>query len=459
MTVETGTSAIAGGTRLAKRRVSARPAWPLVGISAAFVAVTLLYLTTVIGPLRLQGNSVTFLALGLGIAPPGLAPPGLTGTPFGYPALLRLINDVGLGSASGVVAVNLVLLAIAVAVVYRLSRRPLGLSPIRAALVCLAVLLSQAVSQLSPLPVSDIPAFAAAMTCLWALTAAEARSGRPRVALLLLGVLLAALATWVRTEYLALVPAVVFVAVGAPNLRRGWQLVRRHRRLAAGASPLLLLASIGVTILVIRATPYSHVIAYVWRDIHSVGALVARVGSEAKVKLMSIGELAVQADCCRHLGPSFAPIFAAAGVGVLALLVLGWRERPRLGPIEVFVLSTALVVLVFAGGAPSYWLPAVPFMMVYALFAGERLARIRGAKPALIVLLVGFAAAGTGRLVQSTLISTAGRAFPRVWATQYVPELAATYRVAFGEPQRGDERRVSRLALTELRRYDPLARR
>ena len=64
--------------------------------------------------------------------------------------------------------------------------------------------------------------------------------------------------------------------------------MRRHRRLAVGASPLMLLALIGATILVIRATPYSHQIAYVWRDIHGVGALVARMGAEAKAKLMSI---------------------------------------------------------------------------------------------------------------------------------------------------------------------------
>jgi hypothetical protein len=173
---------------------------------------------------------------------------------------------------------------------------------------------------------------------------------------------------------------------------------------------------------------------------------------------MSVGELAGQTNCCLRLSPSFAPLLAAGGVLVLALLV-GWRVRPRFGAIEVSVVSTAFVVLVYAGAEPRFWLASLPFMLVYALFAGERLARARVAKVALVTFLIFFSLAGVGWLVDSVRMSTAGRrGFPDLWASQ-APNLAATYRVAFGEAGPGDQRRVNSAALSELRHSEPLARR
>jgi hypothetical protein len=458
MTVQAG-GASATLTARARQRVGPRrafqsPSGPIVALGAVFAAVIAPYLLAIGGPLRLQPDSVVYLAIARGLP----LPQSHQEYPFGYPALLRAIDDVGLGSAWGLVAVNLVLLAVALAVVYRLCRDPLDLSPTKSALVCLAILLSHTVSDYSLSPLSELPYFTVAMICLLALSRAERRSGRSRITLLVVAALLAAAAVSIRTQGLALLPPVLFVAIGASKLETGWRLVRQHRAIALVTTPLLVVGLIAATVLVIRTTPYGHHLAYVWRDIHGVGQLLARLRDEVRTKIMSVGELAAQTNCCQKLAPAFAPLLEVAGVLVLALVVFGWRVRPRLGAIEVFVLSTAFVVLVYAGAEPRFWLASVPFMLVYVLFAGERLARARVAKVVLVTFLIFFGLAGVGWLVDSVRMSTAGRRFPDIWASQ-APNLAATYRVAFGEAGPGDKRKVSSAALTELRRSEPLARR
>jgi hypothetical protein len=458
MTVETGgvsaTLSARGRQRVPPWMALQSPRGAVVAMGAVYAAVIAPYVLAIGGPLRLQSDSVVYLAQALRIA----LPRGRQDYPFGYPTLLRVVDHVGLGSASGLVAVNLVLLAVALAVVYRLCRDPFGLSSTKAALVCLAILLSHTVSDYSPSPLSEVPYFSVAMVCLLALSRAERRTGRSRIMLLLLGGVFATAAISIRTQGLALLPPVLVAAVGSPNLRRVWRSARRHSAIALATAPLLVVGLIAATVLVIRATPYAHHLGYVWRDINGVGPLLARVRAEVATKLMSVGELAGQTNCCSKLAPSFAPLLEAGGVLVLALLVLGWRVRPRFGAIEVFVLSTAFVVLVYAGAEPRFWLASLPFMLVYVLFAGERLARARVVKVAMVVFLIFFSLAGAGWLVYSVRMSTAGRRFPDLWASQ-APELAATYRVAFGDARPGDQRKVDSAALRELRRYEPLARR
>jgi hypothetical protein len=459
MTVQVGEASatfIPGARRRSgPRRAFQSPSRPIVALGAVFAAVIVPYLLAIGGPLRLQPDSVVYLAVARSLP----LPQGHQEYPFGYPAFLRALDDVGLGSAWGLVAVNLVLLAVALAVVYRLCRDPLGLSPIKSALVCLAILLSHTVSDYSPSPLSELPYFTVAMICLLALSRAERRTGRSRVTLLVVATLLMAAAVSIRTQGLALLPPVLFVAIGASNLETGWRLVREHRAIALATTPLLVVGLIAATVLVIRTTPYAHHLAYVWRDIHGVGQFLARLGDEVRTKLMSVGELAGQTNCCQKLAPAFAPLLEVAGVLVLALVVLGWRVRPRLGAIEVFVLSTAFVVLVYAGAEPRFWLASLPFMLVYVLSAGEWLARVLVAKVALVGFLVFFGLAGAGWLADSVIASTAERRFPEVWAASQVPNLAATYRVAFGEARPGDRMKVSSAALKELRRSEPLARR
>jgi hypothetical protein len=145
-------------------------------------------------------------------------------------------------------------------------------------------------------------------------------------------------------------------------------------------------------------------------------------------------------------------------VVVGGLVVLGWLTRRRLGAIEAFVLSTAIVILVYAGAVTRFWIAALPFIIVYALFGAERLARNKVTRLALVGYAAAFLIAGAPSLFRTIATSTSGRQFPAHWAGKGSTQLAATYRVAFGEARPGDDLNVNRAMLELLRRHEPLAR-
>ncbi|HZU76672.1 MAG TPA: hypothetical protein VFA70_07900, partial [Dehalococcoidia bacterium] len=137
------------------RQAVSRLRWQQTALAAAFVAVTTPYLIALWSPLRLAPDSVSYLSLADHIP----RPPGQQTYPPGFPTVLRLAEHVGLGSARGFVAVELGFLAIALGAVYRLCREPLGLTQRGAALVCVGLLLTQIVVQLTPTVLSDVPEF------------------------------------------------------------------------------------------------------------------------------------------------------------------------------------------------------------------------------------------------------------------------------------------------------------
>jgi hypothetical protein len=434
--------------------------WARVGLWLSFALIVAPYLIALGSPLRLFDDGVTYLSLADGV-PTGPH----QGYPPGYPALLRLAEHLGLGSAWGFVAVNLVILGIGIVCVYRMCRRPLGLTPVTSSLVCLAVLLSHTVSELAPVLMSDTAYLGVALLCVLTLSNAETRSGRARRGLLLGALALTALAVSIRIAGLALIPPLAFVAVGKPRLLGIWRAVRRRRlTLPALIASLLLLTTL--TVLIINATPYAPHVAQTYRTTGGTHAFLGRMGTDARAKLASLGEVAAQTNCCVRAGRLIgvqnlavvSDLFAAAGVAFIALAAFGWMAHRRFGAIEMFVLSTAAVIVVYAGGISRFWIAALPLLFAYAARGFQRLARFRISRLAAVVYLIGFAVAGGGWLAQSVRLSLAGRDFPRVAATSMFPQLAASYRVAFGEAVRGDRNEAMPAAVTLLRRYEPLAR-
>ena len=416
-----------------------------VAIAIGFAAVP--YAVAIGSPLRLSPDSLTYLAVADRIP---LAPTAQIYPP-GYPALLRGAEHIGLGNAWGFVVVNLLLLAVGVIAVFFLCRRALDLSPTVAALVCLAVLLARPFTDLTPTLLSDVPSFGGAMVSLAALTTAERRAGRGRLAWLVAGAALAAATISIRVQGIALVPAVVAVAVGRARWAAVGRLARRHRTVAASIAVASVLVLGGLAVLVLETTSYAQDITTVWRDIHGVGDLLDRVRVEAAAKLDSVGELGTQGYCC---GGRVPMVFSElAGIMLIALVALGMWCRGRFGAIEVFVLSTAAIVVLYAGGIPRFWVGALPFLIVYVGLAAQRLTRLRVARIAFGLFATGYAIAGLAAGVHSIRLSTAGRGFPDAWASQVVSApMIAAYRISFGEIPPTRRPIVNLIALRELRR-------
>jgi len=152
------------------------------------------------------------------------------------------------------------------------------------------------------------------------------------------------------------------------------------------------------------------------------------------------------------------PELALAGAAALVPVALGLLGHRRLEFIQVFVLSTAAVIVVYQGAEARFWLPTLPFLLAYGVLGARRMARWRPFKLALILYAAAFVAAGGVWLADSIRLSTAGDDFPRVWAPRVGAPIAASYRVAYGRASPGDRRRAVPLAVELLRRHEPATR-
>jgi hypothetical protein len=405
-------------------------------------------------PLRLQPDSVSYLSLANGLSLPAhhqVYPPG-------YPAMLNALEHLGLGAPWGLAGANLVLLAAGLAAAYVLCRRCLGLSLILAALVCLGTLLSRTVSLFTTTPLSEVPYFGVALVCVLVLSIADGRSGRRRLALLGLALVLAAAAVSIRILGLALVAPILYVAVGRDRLTRVGRAVRRGDPavLTACLGSLILLVVVGAV--AVKLSPYSRHTIDTWQTHGGVGAFLDRTVLEMRTKIISLGELGSQTRCCLRTGTVLRPAYIVLGLAVAGLVVYGWLGRRRFGVVEAFILGTAAVILVYAGGVPRFWIAVIPFLLAYALLGGMRLARFRPVRYALILSAGAFAIAGGVWLGESVQISTSGRQFPSLWARQATPQIVSSYRVAWGQAHLWDLYWAQPRAVTLLHRYEPLAR-
>jgi hypothetical protein len=213
----------------------------------------------------------------------------------------------------------------------------------------------------------------------------------------------------------ALVPAVLLVALRPSRIAAAWRWARRRPAIAAtaGAGGLVVLVAIGVV--VARATGSAGNVAFVWRDIHSTGELISRVGIEAKTKVLSFGGLDTQSN---PWGPVPSAISFLSAAAMVLLLAVGWMARRRIG--------------------------------------AKRLDRFPVAWLAVRLWALGYVAVGAVLGVQSIELATSGRQFPDRWEGQRA--VSAAYRVAFGEGRPGDRANLMPAVVEELRRYEPLAR-
>lgn len=386
----------------------------------AFIVLVAVYLVQLASPLRLDTDSASYPQIASSIADGhGANPPGTPSFPIGYPLLVAGLDDVGLGTAWALVALNLAFLALAIASLWIVLRRGLDLGEATGA-VCALTLLSSSVAKHTVMPLSEIVFFGLAAAALALLTISAANGRR---SLLAGGIILALAACSVRTAGIALVPAVVLAF-------RSWR-----SRLAAA-----IIAGVGAALVVVPAPRYLDELSGGWRD----GLL--RSGSREGRDLLELVGAAVGNIPESKIGNVSPFLIGIGAVALLATAAVVVTRRRCLGPVDGWVLGSLVVVFAWPSDASRFVLPLFPFLLGYGALLARRW------RPAGIAYATLFATLGLVAIALSTRLTLSGEQFPERYAGG---KLAPTYGVAWGLAEPGDLAHVYRPVLDVLRRYDP----
>jgi hypothetical protein len=416
--------------------------------TAALVGLLCVYAVQAATPLRLTFDSISYLSIAHSIAT-GHGIPSHAAFPPGLPGLYALLAVLGIGRSWGIVMLNVVFLAVAIASTVVLYRCALGIERRMSILLACGALLSYVVVKFAALALSDVPFLGVSSAALALLTlATQGRSSR-RFVLLALAIALVGAAIAIRSAGIAFAPA-AFVAsietvrLGAPL--RAWLRTRRAAvTLVACAAATALLGY-----LLSSSRYFSN--ASVGYGHRSLGSLVAR-------HIRNWGEIAVNVPKTR-VPHALDVLLVPAGLVVVVVLLAGvWRSRRSGLPVHVFTLSYLVLILAWPYTDARFWLPLVPLTFGYASIALKPVLRYRIGMVALGAYVIVFVGIGFVALGKDTSLSYSGSRFPDRYggATPGV-SLQPTYRVAFGEARPGDAARVNRKALAVLRDWETRAR-
>ena len=396
-------------------------------LQSVIVAVGLVYLTQAFSPLRLNHDSVELLGLAASVADgrgflyygePSRFPPG-------YPAIIAVLDRLGLASSSTFILLNCLFVMLGLFASFKVLRRSLNL-PVEASLLCCVLsVLSFILTKHIPTPGSDCVFFGLTATTLWLLVESEESSAARRWLLLLSAALLCAASVSVRTIGIALIPALIFVAI------------RNRRVMLIGLSVNVL----AVLLIGMRTTYVSLAL-----EKYDKAGGMSGVAGFLIFHLCELGELVVNLPFTR-MPETARPLIA--GIGLLVLVaVLAGILRHRRSAVSVFGLSYFLIIFVWSYYDPRFWLPVLPLMFAWIALGIEPWLKIPRARFMTVAFLVYFVVTGAGTLVYTTRITFGGSRFPEMYGDG---TLTPTYRVARGEDANRD--RIIPEALDVLERY------
>jgi hypothetical protein len=426
------------------------------GLAAVgILVVAVIYLLQIFSPMRLIDDGVVYLSLATSAVDghgfvyhgsPERYPPG-------YPALIYLLVKSGLGYSWAFNGLNLLFLALGFTASYHTLRGWMDLTGGRALLLCCMSMLSFILIKHAVLMVSDPVFFGASVSCLWALLWAErAESIGLRCLRLAAAVALCVFATSVRVIGIALLPSILFVALGgAPALKRWGTMLRQKQGdfavAAMGAVLLGIVATVAIT-----GSRYFHMAAANYQ----ARGLSRSVVKAVEFQVGEWGEFVMNVPQAKLPAPLRPAILLA---GIIALAMVGsvvWRRRQDAGPIELYLIAYLIILLAAPWQDARYLLPVVPLLLGYLALFDETFLRGTAVRFVPLAYFVWFSVLGVAALAYSTRITFSGASFPDIYGDG---TMRATYREAYGESAGTGSSQVNPEALELLLRYEPRFRR
>jgi hypothetical protein len=362
--------------------------------------------------------------------------------PSGYPAMVALLNLLGLAASWSFILLNCAFVGIALVACYLFYRNPLNLSPALSIGLCCLIMLSFVLVKHMTLPLTDVPFLGLFTLAALFLSRIRDQEGKMKWKWLGSALFLTVAAIAVRTAGVALLPAFAWV-LGQPLLL-GLDKFRKKHPVVFWCSLFSLLLFGLVSGFFISKTQYFAEMKSVYFHDGVSGRLLKNLIGHTT----DMGEIGINVPAAK--APSLMkPVIPLAGVLVIGLILRGiWLRRRFFGVLEIILLTYGILIFVWPYLDARFWLPALPLFTGFIALALVDAAKSQMLKFAGIALCVWFVVAGLAALAYSTRISLAGNRFADIYGDG---NLRPTYRAAF-LGQTNDL--VNSDAMYLLKRYD-----
>jgi hypothetical protein len=397
----------------------------------------------VFSPLRLNTDAVALLSIGDSAAhgggfysEEGVFPPG-------YPALLAVLMNAGLGHSWTIVGMNLVFLSVGLFATYSLLIRDFFENKTVVLIICSFFLLSFVVVKHFPIPLTDVPFFCCSMCCLAVMSqTTKTEWGWRFLILAVVAWSLVLVAIMVRRVGVALFPPFLFMIVCSPHFKSLLKHLSRRTKL------MILVVSVfvgGATLYVVAET--STLSDFMGRvKTSSASTLGLQILS---YRLNELGELFVNFPTSKA-PTEFHFMVPWIGLPLFLLTLFGVATKRReISPTEVYFICYVAILFAWPYHDARFWLPVIPLLIAYSILAVRRLEL-----PTRVVAIycIAFATLGLIAIAYTTRISFAGPTFPDKYGDG---QLRPTYCAAFQSCERKwDAGKVDNRVLRLLRDYD-----
>jgi hypothetical protein len=219
------------------------------------------------------------------------------------------------------------------------------------------------------------------------------------------------------------------------------ELVRRSQGIRMGCYAVAAALAVAASLLLLRTRYVQEALSRLL-----TGGFGHSISSILRSRLHEIGELTLNAPASklRVISPLVWP---AGAVGVAALATCA--SKCRLGVVEVYLASYALILLLWPYNDTRFWVPVLPLLFA-VIFSAASSWTLTGWKRRMGIFYCGaYTLLGLAAMAYSTWITFSGRDFPQRYGDDNV---RPTYKFFYSDPN-ADKSRVSQPTLEVLRRY------
>jgi hypothetical protein len=337
--------------------------------------------------------------------------------PPGYPALVALLVKLNLAHVWLIIGMNVGFLMAGLLAVRSILYPKFINERSFASGICIFSLLSFVPIKYSAIPLTDPPFFGVAMCCLALMESAAARLPLHKA---LAGTILVIVAICTRWIGIALIPALLWMVLLRPEVRRYFA---RSVRTIAAAALFAALGCLAVAWLVYTTSTLRRAFQGVLAG-HTIAGWASGI---LAFRLKELGEITINLPFTA-LSPAMQRVVPFAGAAAAAFVCAGLISRRRqFAPVDVFFVSYASVILVWPYYDPRFWLPVLPLFIAYAALPLRALRQHPFSKAILRAYAAVFAMLGILALGSNTSISWSRSDFADAYPGYHSAYCAAGY--------------------------------